>query len=113
MGIARDALLPPYGSFHHTMISFSSLPECSGTIMVTPIAIAIISTGIHRNDNRQRKRSGVLLERDRHEREQHEADEIGDGPDHAIGRAVARDASLPTTTAFASPRKSTHGLRRN
>jgi hypothetical protein len=33
------------------MISFSSLPECSGTIIVTPIAIAIISTGMQRNDS--------------------------------------------------------------
>ena len=35
----------------HTIISFSSLPECSGTIIVTPITIATISTGIHRNDS--------------------------------------------------------------
>jgi len=35
----------------HVIISFSSLPECSGTIMVTPIAIAIISTGMQRNDS--------------------------------------------------------------
>jgi len=35
----------------HTIISFSSLPECSGTINVTPIAIAIISTGMQRNDS--------------------------------------------------------------
>jgi hypothetical protein len=33
------------------MISFNFLPECSGTIIVTPIAIATISTGMHRNDS--------------------------------------------------------------
>jgi hypothetical protein len=33
------------------MISFSSLPECSGTISVTPTAIATISTGMHENDS--------------------------------------------------------------
>ena len=35
----------------HTIISFSSFPECSGTISVTPIAIAIIKTGMQRNDS--------------------------------------------------------------
>ena len=39
-------------------------------------------------EERQRERAGVLLERDRDEREQHEADEIGDRPDHAIGGAA-------------------------
>jgi hypothetical protein len=36
------------------MISFNSLPECSGTSIVTPIAIAIISTGMQRSRHRFR-----------------------------------------------------------
>jgi len=35
----------------HTIISFSSLPECSGTSMVTPITIATINSGAQRNDS--------------------------------------------------------------
>ena len=35
------------------MISFSSLPECSGTMKMTPTAIATISTGMQQERQRE------------------------------------------------------------